>query len=139
MAADCEARLGGEPERYPVKTRRTRRTQRENALLLLWHQKRIWLVQRPSKGVWAGLWTLPEFVSVSALDETVAAWPGHGEWRPTIHHVLTHFDWQLHPLRWVWPARGVSSIELPPGRWFTLEAALAMGLPAPVRRLITEP
>ena len=138
VAADCVARLGGAPESYPVKTRRTRRTQRENALLCLWHRQHVWLVQRPPKGVWAGLWTLPEFSSTSALEAAASGWPGQGDWLPTIHHALTHFDWDLHPLHWIWPARAGAPTALPPGRWFSAEEALGLGLPAPIRRLIVE-
>ena len=137
LAADCVARASGEPQRYPVKTRRLQRSQRENALLLLEHRKRVWLVRRPDRGVWAGLWTLPEFPSVSALEAHSANWPGQGEWLPSVQHALTHFDWALHPLHWRWgrgPAPGPD--QLPAGRWATRDEALALGLPAPVRRLL---
>jgi A/G-specific adenine glycosylase len=57
-------------------------------------------------------------------------------------HVLTHLDWTLHPLRWTVPAR-TSAVRvqaiidaLPAGRWFTLDEALAAGLPAPLRKLL---
>jgi A/G-specific adenine glycosylase len=136
LAEICVAKAGGQPERLPVKTRRTRRGQRENALLLLLHQGSVWLVQRPDTGVWAGLWTPPLFESTKALDALVSTWPGSGEWLPTVNHALTHFDWALHPLRWQWPPRRGSTVPVQDGRWFTQEAALAAGLPAPVRRLI---
>jgi len=139
LAADCAAHLAGTPERYPVKTRRLQRGRRVNALLRLEHRGRWWLVQRPARGVWAGLWTLPEYPSRDALAGATAGWPGRGEWLPVIEHALTHFDWTLHPLAWHWPAR---ARRLPdpasalPGRWVTPEEALALGLPAPVRRLL---
>jgi len=144
LADDCVARAQGEPTRYPVKTRRIKRGQRENALLWLTHRQRLWLVQRPAKGVWAGLWTLPLFEGVSALEAHSAQWPGQGEWLPTFEHALTHLDWTLHPLRWHWgdgaaPAPGVlvDPGEGGAGRWCTLDEALALGLPAPVRRLLS--
>ena len=132
----CVAKQQGRPERYPVKTRRLKRGQRENALLWLQHRGLHWLVQRPEKGVWAGLWSLPEYPSRLALDAASAEWPGHGEWLPTIDHALTHFDWQLHPLRWLWPVRKAQPSSLGEGRWLTLDQALASGLAAPVRRLL---
>ena len=70
------------------------------------------------------------------------AWPGSALVLPSFTHVLTHLDWTLHPLRWELPARTpkkqVAAITqaLPPGNWFTLEEALAMGLPAPARKLL---
>jgi len=136
LAADCVAQAQGQPERYPVKTRRLKRSQREHALLWLRHGQRHWLVQRPDTGVWAGLWSLPEYASTSALDQATAGWPGQGEWLPSIHHALTHFDWTLHPLVWHWPARRAAGPALGAGRWLALEEALALGLAAPVRKLL---
>jgi A/G-specific adenine glycosylase len=142
LADRCVALAAGDPQRFPVKTRRSRRSQRSNALLWLRHRG-LWLLQRrPQTGVWAGLWSLPEFASVESLQMTSASFAGQGEWRPAVHHVLTHFDWTLTPLAWEWPSRrrqpdaGELALELPGDlRWSHPQDALAMGLPAPVRRL----
>jgi A/G-specific adenine glycosylase len=135
LAGQCVAHRAGTQQQYPVKTRRLERGQRDNALLWLEHRDRWWLVQRPPRGVWAGLWTLPEFGSRQALERATAGWPGQGTWLPVIRHALTHFDWTLHPLAWRVPDRSRALPELPPGRWAAPAEALALGLPAPVRRL----
>jgi A/G-specific adenine glycosylase len=138
LAAACLARASGKPEQFPVKTRRLKRSHRAHALLWLAHRGRVWLVQRPHTGVWAGLWTLPEFADALTLEAAVSGWRGQGAWLPTIEHALTHFDWTLQPLRWTWPDRGTPPEEaaLPAGRWFTPDEALALGLPAPIRKLL---
>jgi len=131
---------------YPVKTRRLRRGQRHNSLLLIWRgDGAVWLVQRPPRGVWAGLWSLPEAEDLTAWRSRAAqaTWPGEGEALPPFTHVLTHLDWTLEPLRWQLPARlsaaRLIAVEaaLPAGRWFARTEALQAGLPAPVRRLLT--
>jgi A/G-specific adenine glycosylase len=138
----CAAHAGGREHDLPVRTRRAARGKRGHALLWLEHRGRVWLVRRPAKGVWAGLWSLPEFPDMRSLRAAVAHWPGRGESLPPIDHALTHFDWRLEPLRWRLPARtGVRALDaveaaLPAGRWFGHGEALALGLPAPVRRLI---
>lgn len=132
---DCAARAAGRQHDYPVKTRRLKRGKRENALLWLRQGKRQYLVQRPQQGVWAGLWTLPEFPSVEVLDAQ-ARWPGHGQWMAPIEHALTHFDWTLHTLAWTLPQRAKPPASLPEGRWLDKDETLALGLPAPVRRLL---
>jgi A/G-specific adenine glycosylase len=143
LATPCVARRQGRPEAYPVKTRRLKRGARAHALLWLAHADRLWLVQRPDSGVWAGLWSLPEFDSNEALQARLAAWPGRGEVLPVIEHALTHFDWTLQPLRWQLPARlsarrmDALAAQLPAGRWVNLAQALQMGLPAPVRKLLS--
>ncbi len=136
LAADCVARAGGQPERLPIKTRRLVRGRRSHALLRLHRGDQLWLVQRPPRGVWAGLWSLPEFDSAEALQAQVAGWPGRGEWLPTFQHTLTHLDWTLAPLAWHWPVRGVPVPDLGPGRWVTRDEALALALAAPIRRLL---
>jgi A/G-specific adenine glycosylase len=138
LAGDCVALAKGQPQAYPVKTRKLKRGRRSHALLWLEQDSQVWLVQRPETGVWAGLWSFQEFDTADTLGALTSSWPGHGEWLPAFDHALTHFDWTLQPLRWRWPA-GVQralSDSLPAGRWFDLPSALGMGLPAPVRRLL---
>ncbi len=135
LADDCVARASGAPEQWPVKTRRLKRGRRLHALLWLKRGEQVWLVQRPQQGVWAGLWSLPEFASAAEAEAAVEGWPGEGEWLPNIEHALTHFDWTLQPLAWTLPARGRAR-SAGEGRWFTRTEALALGLPAPIRRLL---
>ncbi|MDP1899761.1 MAG: A/G-specific adenine glycosylase [Rubrivivax sp.] len=136
LAVDCAAGAAGTPHLFPVKTRRGKRGQRVNAWLWLRQREQLYLVQRPPRGVWAGLWSLPQFDSGQALEEACSGWPGRGEWWPAIAHALTHFDWTLHTLDWQLPPRAKLPAALPQGRWVTPEEALAMGLPAPLRRLL---
>ena len=142
LQAVCIAHRDGDPERYPLKTRKLKRTQRLNALLWLGDADRVWLVRRPATGVWAGLWTLPLYDTVDALQRQATHWPGRGEALAEIRHALTHFDWRLQPWRQRLPARlsaaRLAALEatLPEGRWFSLAQALAAGLPAPVRKLL---
>ena len=125
-----------------MKTRKLKRTQRSNAMLWLGDGDRVWLVQRPTRGVWAGLWALPLYDALDELRAEAADWPGHGEALTPIDHALTHFDWHLQPWRQQLPRRlavarrGALELALPAGRWFTIDEALQLGLPAPVRRLL---
>jgi A/G-specific adenine glycosylase len=138
VAADCVARAQGSPERYPVKTRKLKRGRREHALLWLRRGTQLFLLQRPERGVWAGLWSLPEYESIEVLQAATQGWPGRAQVLPAIEHALTHFDWTLRPVRWVLPAGGPKQVDttLPPGRWMQTHEALTMGLPAPIRRLL---
>ena len=144
VLGDCAAARSHAQEHYPVKTRKLKRGAREHVWLWLCWRDQVWLVQRPDSGVWAGLWSLPEFTSTTAFDAASAGWPGRGEWLASFTHTLTHLDWTLHPLRWTLPTRlgeaRRAAIECawPSGRWFTADAALAAGLPAPLRKLLTQ-
>jgi len=146
VAAGCLARAAGDPERYPVKTRKVKRSQWASALLWATHRDRVWLVQRPATGVWAQLWTLPDFASADALAAAAADWPGTLEWLPAFTHVLTHADWRLQPARLVLPARLPAAAQRAiarataatpeGGRWVAVADLPALGLPAPIRKLL---
>jgi len=100
--AMCQGRASGAPERFPVKTRKLKRSKRASVLLWLQQKDRVWLVRRADSGVWAQLWSLPEFDTAISLERAVAQWPGTLEWMAPFKHVLTHFDWMLQPLKLQW-------------------------------------
>jgi len=129
----CRAARDGTQERYPVRTRRLRRTQRENWWLWLEWRDRIWLQQRPERGVWAGLWTLPLHDDEPA--DMAAALGTRLETLSTIVHPLTHFDWTLHPRRARLPRKPAAAL-LGHGRWVARDELGAIALPAPLRRLL---
>ncbi|MFZ2649781.1 MAG: A/G-specific adenine glycosylase [Burkholderiaceae bacterium] len=145
VGTGCVAATTGTQDHYPVESKRLRRSSREHVWLLLVWRDRVWLERRPDRGVWAGLWSLPEFDSQRRFELAHAGWPGRAQWLPSFVHALTHFDWTLHPVRWTMPARTatarVSEVTAawPAGRWFSLEDALVLGLPAPVRTLLRTP
>ena len=140
----CRAAAAGVPECYPVQSRRSMRSQRDTVWLDLRRGQQVWLVKRASSGVWAGLWSLPEFESMDAFALASTDWPGAGDTEAPFVHVLTHIDWTLRPVTWRLPAR-LSKRALvdvvarwPEGSWFDVEAALSLGLPAPLRKRLAD-
>ncbi|MFZ9374899.1 MAG: A/G-specific adenine glycosylase [Burkholderiaceae bacterium] len=135
MRADCVAHARGTPEAWPVRTRKLKRS--AQSLWLLWlcsPAGEVWLARRPARGVWAGLHCLPAFESRDALDEALpASLRSQAVDEPAFLHVLTHRDLHLHPVRVVWSLRRAPSME---GQWVARDALAAVGLPAPVRRLL---
>lgn len=136
---DCVATEEGDPQRYPVRTRTLKRS--TQAIWLLWAQTAdgaVWLDKRPTPGVWAGLHCLPLFESEDALKgalKEAVPLSSHAALRalPVITHVLTHKDLYLHVWRLdladpcaVWDA----------GRWVLGSDWPALGLPAPIRKLL---
>ena len=140
----CVARERGDPERYPVKTRKLKRSERENWWLWLQWRDQVWLQQMPDKGVWAGLWTLPLLDSEEAVSALLGdALARQVELQPRLKHVLTHLDWYLHPRRLVIDdARAADTLQqalmkqASSGRWVATASLANWGLPAPLRRLL---
>ena len=132
VAPMCAARREGTPERYPVKTRKLKRTAQSLWVLQAMREDgAVWLHRRPATGVWAGLFCLPVFDSFEALQGALPARASIEPGEPFVH-VLTHKDLHLHPQR-VQMARGAPQGE---GDWYGPGQWASLGLPAPVRRLL---
>jgi A/G-specific adenine glycosylase len=135
LATACVAHAQGQPEKYPVKTRKLKRS--SESWWLLRAQRAdgsTYLQQRPTPGVWAGLYSLPMYDSRDALmDSLTAAQHAGCDDQPAFKHVLTHKDMHLHVVNLTWqrqaPPHGV-------GQWFRPEVLPGVGLPAPIRKLL---
>jgi len=136
----CQGFAQGEPGKYPVKTKKLKRSVEH--LSLLWAQKpdgSVWLERRPASGVWGGLYCLPVFENQESL---LAFLPARNRPRtqllPTFKHVLTHKDMHLSPLI----AGFFENQKMPPtnglvsGNWFLPDTWGTLGLPAPIRKLL---
>lgn len=100
-----------------------------------------WLLeQRPASGIWGGLYSLPELAAGETAEACALRRLGFaglafaaGE---ALRHSFTHFTLTLTPWRSELPAVPVQAME--PGlRWVDAEEIAALGLPAPIRRIIT--
>lgn len=130
----CQAQVQGEPLAYPVKTRKLKRS--SATLWLLWavnDQGQVWLQKRPDKGIWAGLFSLPVFDSETQLSAACPQGSAPAFITPW-KHVLTHRDLHLHPVRFRRVGPSDPACE---GQWVDANAWVAMGLPAPIRTLLT--
>ncbi len=128
----CAAHREGDPTRYPVRTRKLKRS--AHSLWLLYARRAdgsVWLEKRPQQGVWAGLYCLPVFDSHAALRAAVPARVGLQDAAPFMH-VLTHKDLHLHPVHASFDAGAPQGS----GSWFGDSQWPALGLPAPVRKLL---
>ena len=135
LQARCVACASGNPQGFPVKTRRLRRS--TQSLWLLWARSAegaLWLSQRPTPGVWAGLYCFALFDSYEALQAAVPADVRENLTDlPAFKHVLTHKDLYLHPVQVVLPGGLKPDAS---GAWFEPEQWQRLGLPAPVSKLL---
>jgi A/G-specific adenine glycosylase len=148
LIADCRAhreqRVTDLPSPRPAK----RLPERRCLMLMLRHDDgRLLLQRRPPVGVWATLWSLPEFDSRDALDAFARRAQPLGEARtlPAFTHVFSHYRLRIEPLHWGTDngARVDQSQsgrlqinDNPDLRWCAADELGALGLPAPVRRLL---
>lgn len=135
-AALAQQRVADFPFSKPKKAKPTKQTV---VLLLQNAAGDIWLQQRPQKGIWGGLWSLPE-VALSECENLVKSkvetLPHQEtnliEWMP-FKHTFSHYHLMIHPI-------GLSSVKRVTleGRWCALSEAFELGLPAPIRKVIEQ-
>ncbi len=142
LAEDCVALADGLtaqlPERKPTRVLPTRKTV---MLVLRDRAGRLLLQRRPPTGVWAQMWSLPEAQDAATARRDIAR--DHGikgntivfRPLPPFVHTFSHYRLDVMPL--------VLDVAAPPHvaddadrRWLHPAEAAALGLPAPVRKLI---
>lgn len=137
LQSDCQAYATGNPSLFPVKKTRKIQPTRETFWLIYINQKQqLLLQQRPSTGIWGGLWSFPE--ATSEFDAQLSLPIKKAEFAcslPEIKHVFSHFKLHIQPR--LYHAHSLDSVaENNACIWVKIEQALALGLPAPVKQVI---
>ena len=108
----CVARREGRTDTLPVKTKKKARRMEERTVWLLFHEGKVALRRRPSRGLLAGLWEYPN----EPADKLPAQWgieAERNEFGCTAKHIFTHIEWHMTarvaetahpdlPEGWVW-------------------------------------
>jgi A/G-specific adenine glycosylase len=108
-------------------------------LLLRDGNGRILLERRPPTGVWARLWSLPETASVddaAPYARTLGVDAQRFESLPHFVHTFSHYHLAVQPL--LAPAAPrMHMSDAPDLRWASRGELADIGLPAPVRKLLS--
>jgi len=137
----CQAYQQQRVSEFPFsKPKKEKPVRQANLLMLMNSKDQVWLEQRPQKGIWGGLWSLPQFDSLeeltqafnsnketdSALQSSLVKW---NEFR----HTFSHYHLDIEPVKLVQEAPAEWN-----GQWHTFTQALQLGLPAPVKSLLSQ-
>ena len=141
LAGDCVALARGLtaklPGRKPARTIPTRSTV---MLVLRDAHGRLLIERRPPTGVWAGLWSLPEATDRAAARRDAVRYgkinnrSAFADLPPFVHR-FSHYRLEVTPFL-LQVAATTRIADEPDRRWVQPEQAAALGLPAPVRKLI---
>jgi A/G-specific adenine glycosylase len=140
LASGCRAFASGRTAEVPAARRRGARRLRHAHMIFALSAGRVLLERRPPRGIWGGLWTAPEFPDATSAEAFLAARfarAGPARRLPPIRHAFTHFDLEIEPWVLELPAPAADAAD-GEARWHELGAANAVGLPAPVARLLEE-
>ncbi|GAB6197198.1 A/G-specific adenine glycosylase [Lysobacter xanthus] len=136
----CIARLEGRQDELPTPRPAKILPQREAVLLVLRDGGgRILLQRRPPTGVWASLWSLPQFEDAAAADAWLGAHLVDAApvlWMDDVRHGFSHYHLTLRPRlhRMDGGLRSVADDDA--FEWCEAADLAALGIPAPVRSLL---
>lgn len=126
------------PEKSPKKTTPTREAQ-----FILMHDKtcsNIYLEKRPSKGLWGGLWSLPDIdkqaCAITYIQKKHELHIQKNLPLPMIKHTFTHFKLHLYPRAICVHAKQLNQLLPQNGRWFHVSALKTLGLAKPIQTII---
>ena len=101
----------------------------------------VLLERRPERGVWGGLWCLPEFDSATAAADYAQRALEGAVAQPVplapVEHAFTHFDLVITPLLAHCSGTAAASAA-GQTQWYRTRAPARLGLPAPIRLLLAQ-
>ncbi|TKI03079.1 A/G-specific adenine glycosylase [Martelella alba] len=134
----CEAHAGNDWGKYPGKKPRQTLPEKTAWFLILQTGRVIWLEQRPSIGLWGGLFCFPQFPSRDELGHWLKKRGmdiDKGEQMTAFRHTFSHFHLDIVPLR-IQLENAQSCMDEGAGLWYNLAQPPSVGLAAPVERLL---
>jgi A/G-specific adenine glycosylase len=147
LAEGCFALSTGRQHEIPAPrgTTRMKKARRSRHVFMLVAMRdddsSVLLERRPESGVWGGLWCLPEFDTESAARiyarESLRSPQVEPQHLNLIEHTFTHFDLVVTPL--LTRCKGATSaLDEPRSLWYNLRKPARIGLPAPIKTLLTD-
>jgi A/G-specific adenine glycosylase len=143
LSMHCLAYRAGRTQELPRPRPRAARPLRRAVLLVVQRADgAVLLYRRASRGVWAGLWTPPEFTDLAQARDyaerelrgaQIDAMP-----QSPLRHRFTHFDFEMTPLRARCESLRPRVGEERAALWYHAEDKARIGLPASIAMLLRE-
>lgn len=138
LATHCYARLESRQAELPTPKKKKQSGQRQCAMLILQKENTILLEQRPSPGIWGGLWSLPQFDDAESLRiacGNMGVEVATERKMAGLQHVFSHFKLHIEP--WHIVSDQIETTEPRPNQaWVSLNDLPATALPAPVKKIL---
>jgi A/G-specific adenine glycosylase len=141
VATYCKAKQENLAEQLPYKKKKGSLPIRQTTFLILRSQDEVLLQKRPSKGIWGGLWSLPEIPEKATVEQIKSFCLEQFELHTKalqplkpFRHTFSHFHLEIFPieLKTSRPKIMVSKTQI----WYSLRRPETLGLPAPILSLL---
>jgi A/G-specific adenine glycosylase len=142
LTDDCAAARDGTQALYPAPRPKRERAQRHVAVLVVRAPDgRVLLERRPARGIWGGLYSLPELSAEDSPRDWCARKLGVAvaaeRVLEIIEHAFTHFDLDLEPRLLELDVEPSTIMDRDDWHWCKPGAKLEVGVPAPVAALLS--
>lgn len=139
LSADCIACSQRRTDELPTPRPKKAMPEREVQMLLLLDRGELLLEKRPARGIWGGMWSLPEIPietdPVQHCQEHFGLSPQSQLAWPKLSHSFTHFKLHIQPVQLhLAPRLSSAAGQI----WLAPADALAAALPTPIRTLVTQ-
>ncbi|MFT7561417.1 MAG: A/G-specific adenine glycosylase [Flavobacteriales bacterium] len=140
MNTGCSAYAQGRSTDYPNKKPKTHKPTKHCKMLIIYNPDGgIFLEQRPSNGIWGGLWSLPELEIDADESQYLAKRFGvtHKVLRlEQIKHVFSHYTLMIQPIKIQLKKTPAQVSESETSLWYRIDSPQKIGLAAPVKKLL---
>ena len=142
---NCSAHALGIAKNLPRPKPRKILPVRQANFLILQKDHSVLLMKRPPTGIWGGLWSLPELSGNPSLDEMrrhcahqFSCEPEQIHLGDCFRHTFSHFHLDITPIFIV--VKKVKSKIMEDGEqiWYNLREPSILGLPAPIKSLLSK-
>lgn len=146
LQTGCAAYAREETHHYPAPKPKKAKPEKTTWMVILEDQEgRVLLQKRPPSGIWGGLWSLPELDAAYGADELQQACEHNlgvdcadPELIGGFRHTFSHYHLHIQPAR-LSVHKATSVQDDGNYKWLYRHEALSLGLPAPIRTLLTTP
>ncbi|WP_148864121.1 A/G-specific adenine glycosylase [Marinobacter fonticola] len=143
---NCEAYAEGLTAALPEPKPKKALPEKETWLLMIEDDAgNLLMERRPPSGIWGGLWSLPEMDTAVTLDELPEVAERQlgiacedAEPLSGFRHTFSHYHLHIHPVR-LRHAGTTSAMDDANLAWHPRIDAPALGVPSPIRKLLTRP
>ncbi len=139
---NCIARQLNKMSEFPSKKANKPLPVKSQQLLIICNDRgEVLLEKRPAKGIWGGLWSLPEYPT----DENIKSWCWQNyrcridqvqHW-PMFRHTFTHFHLEIVPIL-VTIKTNAKNKPIDPLIWYNVKLPDTRGLAAPIKKILDQ-
>ena len=144
LSSGCESRARDEQKLYPGSKPKKAKPEKTIWMVILEDgHGRILLERRPPSGIWGGLWSLPELDPAygpeelaDACERSLGLTCSQAEVTGGFRHTFSHYHLHIQPAR-LNVSNTATVADDSSYQWIHRDDALGLGLPAPIRTLLT--